>query len=82
MGELLRARAVFVCLCERISLSLCVSLTSVCVMILCDLCVSLSHSAAAMDGRCVVDLWYTLAMYLLDGAGTCEFEYVRVDTCV
>jgi hypothetical protein len=33
-----------------------------------------------MDGRCVVALWYTLAMYLLDGAG-CEFEYVWIRVC-
>jgi hypothetical protein len=57
-----------------------VSLTSVCVMILCDLCVSLLHLSLRQHMGCVVALWYTLAIYL-DGEGTSEFEYVWIRVC-
>ena len=58
--------------CVNVCVSRSVSLTSVCVMNLWDLCVSLLHAVA-------VALWYTLAMYL-DGTG-CKFEYVRIRVC-
>jgi hypothetical protein len=78
-----RARVLCLCVCVNVGvcLSLCLSDLSV-GFVLCMVRLSLSNAAAAMDGRCVLPLWYTLAICLdLNGAGKCEFKYVWIRVC-
>jgi hypothetical protein len=79
------ARVLCLCVCVFVLVYMCFSicLSDFCVRydFVRFLCVSFTCVVAATDGRCVVALWYTLAIYLV-GAGTCEFEYVYVDKCL